>query len=55
MGLLVLSRKRDESLIVTMPDGRTIEVLVVRIDGRQVKIGIRADQDVRIVRKELVA
>lgn len=47
--MLVLSRKTDEQIIIG--DGVTITVL--RIDGRKVKLGIQAGDDVKIVRAEL--
>ncbi|MBC8873881.1 MAG: carbon storage regulator CsrA [Planctomycetes bacterium] len=47
--MLVLSRKAAESILI----GDNIEVVVVRIDGNRVRLGIQAPQHVRVVRNEL--
>lgn len=47
--MLVLSRKLDESIII----GNDIELVVVGIDGDQVKLGIKAPKNVEIYRKEV--
>lgn len=47
--MLVLSRKENESIII---DDR-IEVMVVKIQGDKVRIGISAPADVPIHRAEL--
>lgn len=47
--MLVLSRKKSETIII---DGRiTIEVL--QIKGNQIRIGINAPADVKVLRGEL--
>ncbi len=51
--MLVLSRFVNESIIIETPT-YTIRVLVVRIAGDKVRLGIEADDDVRIVREELL-
>ncbi len=48
--MLVLTRKLMEKLVI----GDNICVTVVRIEGGQVRLGIDAPSDVRIVRSELV-
>ncbi len=48
--MLVLTRKADQTIRI----GGEIEVTVVSIDRDQVKIGISAPQDVRILRQEIV-
>jgi carbon storage regulator len=48
--MLVLSRKRDEQIMI----GDDIQITVIRIDGRQVRLGIDAPSDVRVLRKELL-
>lgn len=50
--MLVLSRKRDESIIIEV-DGRLITVLVSSIAGDKVRIGIGADKDIAIHREEV--
>ncbi len=47
--MLVLSRKRDESIII----GDDIVITVVDIKGEQVKIGVTAPKSVSIHRKEV--
>jgi carbon storage regulator len=47
--MLVLTRKRDESIII----GEDIEITIIGIDGDQVKIGIKAPKNVEILRKEI--
>ncbi|GIW88512.1 MAG: hypothetical protein KatS3mg108_2836 [Isosphaeraceae bacterium] len=48
--MLVLSRKTDQSLLIN----GSIRVTVLAIRGNQVRLGIEAPPDVRIVRDELV-
>lgn len=52
--MLVLSRKADESIVLTCPDGTRITFLVCRIMGPQVKIGIDAPRSVVIERDDCV-
>ncbi len=47
--MLVLTRKSGESLMI----GDEIEITVISIRGNQVKIGVRAPQEVTVYRKEL--
>lgn len=47
--MLVLSRKRDESIII----GDDVTITVVDIKGEQVKIGVTAPKTVSIHRKEV--
>ncbi|OPH54565.1 carbon storage regulator [Paenibacillus ferrarius] len=47
--MLILSRKKGQSILI----GNNIEIFVSAIDGDQVKIGIRAPQDINILRKEV--
>ena len=48
--MLVLTRKLMEKLVI----GDNICITVVRIEGGQVRLGIEAPSNVRIVRSELV-
>lgn len=48
--MLVLTRKPGEKITV----GHDIEIVVVSIDRNQVRIGIAAPKDTRILRAELV-
>lgn len=47
--MLVLSRKTTQSVMI----GSDIRITVVRLEGNQVRIGIEAPHDVRILRGEL--
>jgi carbon storage regulator CsrA len=52
--MLVLSRKKDETIIVRIPGRDDIRLTVVRIDNmNKVRIGVEADKDVVILRSEL--
>lgn len=48
--MLVLSRKALQSVVI----GQDVKITVVRVEGNQVRIGIEAPGDVRILRGELV-
>jgi carbon storage regulator len=48
--MLVLSRKSLQSVTI----GDDIRITVIRLEGSQVRIGIEAPRDVRILRDELV-
>ncbi len=47
--MLILSRKKDESIIID----KNIEIIVIGIEGDQVKLGINAPKDIQIHRKEV--
>jgi len=47
--MLVLNRKEGESLIID----DDIKVVVLKVKGRQVKIGIQAPRDTKIAREEI--
>ena len=48
--MLILSRKEDETIVV----GDDIRIVICRVIGGRVKIGLEAPADVRIRRGELV-
>ncbi|WP_165070627.1 carbon storage regulator [Paludisphaera rhizosphaerae] len=48
--MLVLSRKALQSVVI----GEEVRITVVRVEGNQVRIGIEAPQNVRILRGELL-
>ena len=55
--MLVLSRKKDEKIILQVGSGKdqnNIEITVVRIDANKVRLGFNADENVTIVRSELL-
>lgn len=52
--MLVLSRKKDEKIILRIEGHEDIELTVVRIDNlNKVRLGIDAPPDVTIIRSEL--
>ena len=52
--MLVLSRKKDESIILRIPGMEDVRLTVVRIDNlNKVRLGIEADQEIVILRSEL--
>jgi carbon storage regulator len=50
--MLVLTRKTDEAILIGEGD-QQVRVLIVRIRGDEVRIGIDAPKEVPIVREEL--
>lgn len=51
--MLVLSRKKEEKIVFEI-DGEKIELTVVRIDSKQVRLGIDASKRVTVLRHELL-
>lgn len=51
--MLVLSRKRNEKIVMKTKEGEKIELTVVRIDNNKVRFGIQASDQVLILRAEL--
>lgn len=47
--MLVLSRKRDESIIIN----DDTEIIVVEVQGNKVRLGIKAPQHIKVHRKEI--
>ncbi|MEM6980300.1 MAG: carbon storage regulator [Planctomycetota bacterium] len=47
--MLVLTRKLDETIVI----GDNIEITVLRIRNNQIRLGIKAPRDVRVMRGEL--
>lgn len=52
--VLVLSRKRDEKILLKLNDHEEVELTVVRIDANKVRLGINASNSVTILRSELI-
>ena len=53
--MLVLSRRLGERVVLTMPDGRRIDVCLVDVDRGKVRLGFTAPADVTIHRLEIQA
>lgn len=51
--MLVLSRKRDEKILLKLNNHEDIELTIVRIDANKVRLGIKASEHVTILRSEL--
>ena len=51
--MLVLSRKKDEKIIIRVPNQKDIILTVVRIENNRVRLGFEADLNVVILRSEL--
>lgn len=47
--MLALTRKKGDSIII----GDNIEVVILGVQGEQVKLGIKAPRDVSVYRKEV--
>lgn len=52
--MLVLSRKKDEDILIRTPEGRVVTIRVVEIIGDKVRLGFVADDCITIMRNELV-
>jgi carbon storage regulator CsrA len=54
--MLVLSRKKDETIILKTSNNEVIQITVVKIDNKnKVRIGIDAPREISVVRSELIA
>ncbi len=52
--MLLLTRKLGEEIYITLPDGRLVVVAVTMIDRGRCRLGVQADRDIQIDRKERV-
>ncbi|HPE79639.1 MAG: carbon storage regulator CsrA [Chromatiaceae bacterium] len=48
--MLILTRRVDESLLI----GDSIEVVVLEVSGGQVRLGVQAPTEVKVLRDELL-
>jgi carbon storage regulator CsrA len=54
--MLVLSRKKDETIVLKTSNNEVIQITVVKIDNKnKVRIGIDAPREISVVRSELIA
>lgn len=54
--MLVLSRKKDETILLKISNSEDIKITIVKIDNKnKVRIGIDAPREVTVIRSELVA
>ena len=52
--MLTLSRKKGESIICILEDGREIKVIISQVKGNQVSLSFDADETIDIYRDELL-
>ena len=48
--MLVVTRRPGQSVLI----GRDVEVVILEIEGTQVRVGINAPRSIRVLRRELV-
>ena len=51
--MLVLSRKKNEEIVATLPDGSRIKVMIVDVRGEKIRLGFTAPPNVKIYRQEV--
>ena len=51
--MLVLSRRRDEAIVIRNRFGTEIRLMVVDVKGNKVRLGIEAPADIDIAREEV--
>lgn len=51
--MLVLSRKKNESIVMGHPDGSLAEITVIEIRGDKVRLGIQAPREWNVHRREI--
>jgi carbon storage regulator len=51
--MLVLMQSAGESVIISLPDGRTVKVLLVAIERGRARVGYTADRDIGVDREEI--
>lgn len=54
IGSLALSRKVNETVIITLEDGRTIEVTLAKLQNERVRLVFKAPKSINIIRKEVL-
>lgn len=52
--MLILVRKAEQGIVITMPNGVEVTYRILAVEGERVKVGITAPQDVQILREELL-
>jgi carbon storage regulator len=51
--MLILTRRKDEAIVIQNRFGAEIRLLVVDVRGSKVRLGIEAPADVSVVREEI--
>ena len=52
--MLVLARRQNESLIITIPSGEEIQIVLMKARQGFAQLGINAPADYSIIREELL-
>ena len=53
--MLILSRHIGETVVLELPNGETIDVVLLEVKGSQARLAFDAPLEVHIVREELLA
>lgn len=51
--MLVLSRKKNEQIVIPLPTGELIIIALVEIRGDKVRLGIEAPKEIEVHREEV--
>jgi len=51
---LVVTRRPGETLVIELPTGELIEVMVIGVNGKQVRLATDAPKHLPVVREELL-
>lgn len=52
--MLVLTRKKNEDIIITLENGRTITIRLLEAKYDKAKLGFTAPEGIKILRRELL-
>jgi carbon storage regulator CsrA len=50
----VVTRRPGEAIVIELPTGELIEVVVLSVDGNQIKLGTDAPDEILVLREELL-
>lgn len=53
--MLVIGRKKGDKVIIKTPEGRVVEVTIVRVKGVQTRLGFKCENEVFVGRAENAA
>ncbi len=52
--MLVITRRKDQEIVIVTPSGEKILLKLLRCSPASVKIGLEAEEDIRIIRGEII-
>jgi carbon storage regulator CsrA len=52
--MLVVTGRPGEAIVIELPTGELIEAMVVRVNGKQVRLGTDTPKHLPVVREELL-